>query len=109
VNWGTHACPRPTLNLEPNADAVCVGIAFEFPEERRDEVEAYLATREGKNFVLFCLEIIAKEAGSVQALVPQPRTGPLCKLRFPVPIGEIFSKSIAHNVSRNYNHSHLFT
>ncbi len=70
VNWGTRACPCPTLNLESSADALCVGIAFEFPETRRVEVEAYLAKREGKGFVLSSLEIIAKEAGSVQALVP---------------------------------------
>lgn len=70
VNWGTHACPCPTLMLESGADALCVGIAFEFPETRRAEVEAYLAKREGKGFVFSNLEIVGKEIGSVLALAP---------------------------------------
>lgn len=70
VNWGTRGCPCPTLNLESDADASCVGMAFEFPETRRTEVEAYLAKREGKNFVLARLEILVGRAGPVQASVP---------------------------------------
>lgn len=31
---------------------MCTGVAFEFPEGRRSEVEAYLIDREGKHFVL---------------------------------------------------------
>lgn len=70
ANWGTKDRPCPTLNLEPNAEALCVGIAFEFPEARRAEVEAYLAKREGKGFVLSPLDIIVKGAAPVLALVP---------------------------------------
>jgi cation transport protein ChaC len=70
VNWGTRACPCPTLNLEASADALCTGIAFKFPEIRRVEVEAYLAKRKGVGFVLSTLEIVVKEKKTVQALVP---------------------------------------
>lgn len=31
---------------------MCIGVAFEFPEGRRSEVEAYLLDREGRLFVL---------------------------------------------------------
>ncbi|MFL1502674.1 gamma-glutamylcyclotransferase [Pseudomonas sp. S191] len=70
ANWGTRDCPCPTLNLvfEPNAH--CRGIAFEFSEARRDDVEVYLARREGKGFELSNLEVIAEGAGLVRALVP---------------------------------------
>lgn len=70
VNWGTRACPCPTLNLEPNADAMCVGIAFEIPEVRRTEVEAYLVKREGKGFTFLSLEVIVMGICPIQALVP---------------------------------------
>lgn len=70
VNWGTRACPCPTLNLEAQADALCVGIAFEFPETRTTEVETYLAKREGKDFTLSPLEIAVNGVGSMPALVP---------------------------------------
>lgn len=70
VNWGTRSCPCPTLNLESGADALCVGIAFEFPEARRDEIEDYLAEREGKDFVLSSLEIVVNKGMAAQALVP---------------------------------------
>ena len=69
ANWGTLGCPCPTLNLEFSADALCVGIAFEFPEMRRAEVEAYLAKREGKGFVLSEREIILQSAGAASASV----------------------------------------
>lgn len=70
VNWGTRGSPCPTLNLEPFAGALCIGIAFEFPEARRAEVEAYLAKREGRGFMLAPLEVIVKGVGSAHALVP---------------------------------------
>lgn len=70
VNWGTRGSPCPTLNLEPFAGALCIGIAFEFPKARRAEVEAYLAKREGKGFMLAPLEVIVKGVGSAHALVP---------------------------------------
>lgn len=70
ANWGTRDCPCPTLNLVSEANAHCRGIAFEFSEARRDDVEAYLARREGRGFKLSNLEVIAEGAGVVQALVP---------------------------------------
>ncbi|SAL09547.1 ChaC-like protein [Caballeronia sordidicola] len=71
VNWGTRACPCPTLNLRPCSKLDgCVGTAFEFPDERRVDVEAYLVKREGKGFELKSLEVTATGAGVVQALVP---------------------------------------
>jgi len=50
--WGTKECPAPTLNLEANLSASCRGIAFEFPDQKREEVIQYLKEREGKNFEL---------------------------------------------------------
>jgi cation transport protein ChaC len=50
-NWGSRTYPGPTLNLIASTSS-CRGIAFEFPEERRAEVLAYLIQREGKNFRL---------------------------------------------------------
>lgn len=51
-NWGTKLFPCPTLNLVAEPGAMCIGVAFEFPEGRRSEVEAYLLDREGRLFVL---------------------------------------------------------
>ncbi|MCK4144371.1 gamma-glutamylcyclotransferase [Ralstonia nicotianae] len=70
ANWGTATNPCPTLNLYQAADASCTGIAFEFPEDQRAEVETYLAKREGKNFVLQELQIAPQGAAPVLALVP---------------------------------------
>lgn len=69
-NWGTRDCPCPTLNLVFEADASCIGIAFDFSEENRGEVEAYLARREGRSFKLSIVEVIAEGSGAVDALVP---------------------------------------
>lgn len=69
-NWGTRDCPCPTLNLVFEADARCIGIAFEFSEEKRGEVEAYLARREGRSFKLSIVVVIAECSGAVEALVP---------------------------------------
>ncbi|QOK92225.1 cation transporter [Ralstonia pseudosolanacearum] len=70
ANWGTATTPCPTLNLHQAADASCTGIAFEFPEDQRAEVETYLAKREGKNFVLQELQITPQGTAPVLALVP---------------------------------------
>ncbi len=34
-NWGSSEIPGPTLGLEEEDDAQCVGIAFEFPKKRK--------------------------------------------------------------------------
>ncbi|TPG73846.1 gamma-glutamylcyclotransferase [Pseudomonas arsenicoxydans] len=70
TNWGTRDCPCTTLNLVSEANTHCLGIAFEFSEARRGDVETYLARREGRSFELSYLEVIAEGAGAVQALVP---------------------------------------
>jgi cation transport protein ChaC len=69
-NWGTRDCPCPTLNLVFEANASCIGIAFEFSEEKTEEVEAYLTRREGRNFNLSVVEVVAEGSGPVKALVP---------------------------------------
>lgn len=69
-NWGTKANPCPTLNLVPKVSSTCRGIAFEFPEDRADEVRAYLMKREGKAFVLRPLLIYLDDGSPVEALVP---------------------------------------
>src|SRR5687768_3799765 len=51
-NWGTPTRPGPTLNIERHPTAACVGVAFEFPDEKRDAVTAVLRAREGKGFAL---------------------------------------------------------
>lgn len=70
ANWGTRLSPCPTLNLEAHAGALCVGIAFEFPDDRADAVTAYLVKREGKSFTFPQLKIAVKDRGETHALVP---------------------------------------
>jgi cation transport protein ChaC len=41
-NWGTQKTPGPTLGLEPDADAICVGTAFQFSDDRRTAVTEFL-------------------------------------------------------------------
>ena len=45
-NWGTHAAPGPTLNLSKVAASICRGIAFEFPDTKKEEILSYLEARE---------------------------------------------------------------
>lgn len=67
--WGSASNPGPTLNVVQKKRASCRGIAFEFPEQRRQEIVKYLADRE-KNFdfpelpIKFCL------SSGVKAVVP---------------------------------------
>jgi glutathione-specific gamma-glutamylcyclotransferase len=51
-NWGTKICPCPTLNVEEVPGGTCVGVAFEFDDSKRNEVLAYLCSREGPGFEL---------------------------------------------------------
>ena len=68
-NWGTREHPGPTLNLIAR-EAVCRGIAFEFPEAHCADILAYLIEREGKNFVLQELPIVLEGGVAVIASVP---------------------------------------
>jgi cation transport regulator ChaC len=69
-NWGRPTNPGPTLNLEFDEHAACIGIAFEFPAEQADEISSYLARREGKGFALKPLQVLIKSQQTVNALVP---------------------------------------
>ncbi|MCU7933938.1 MAG: gamma-glutamylcyclotransferase [Candidatus Thiodiazotropha sp. (ex Dulcina madagascariensis)] len=70
ANWGTKQSPCPTLNIEPDADSSCRGIAFEFQEQQRHEINAYLEKREGRNFELQTREVSAQVVGAFEAVVP---------------------------------------
>ena len=69
-NWGTKASPCPTLNLVPMASEVCRGIAFEFSDDRTEDIRAYLMEREGKAFALHSLPIQLHDGRHVEAIVP---------------------------------------
>ena len=69
-NWGTKDFPGPTLNLIKSNSTLCSGIAFEFPDDREQEISNYLAEREGKGFTMrqFPIKLIAGE--TITAIVP---------------------------------------
>jgi cation transport protein ChaC len=69
TNWGTGATPGPTLGLEVVAAAQCIGLAFEFPDDSRDAVLAFLQKREGASFSLSELEVSLEACQSVSAIV----------------------------------------
>lgn len=70
ANWGTKERPCPTLNIDVAEGATCIGTVFEFEEQWRNEIYAYLSKREGKNFELRSLAVTATQAGSFDAVVP---------------------------------------
>jgi cation transport protein ChaC len=67
-NWGSLAAPCPTLGLEPDTAAKCVGTAFEFANA--DEVLTYLKKREGPDFSLPERDIVLPSGITVHAVVP---------------------------------------
>jgi len=67
-NWGTRACPGPTLNLVASTSS-CKGIAFEFPDTDSKEIAAFLSEREGEGFALKELPIVLQGEGKATALV----------------------------------------
>lgn len=69
-NWGSKDNPCPTLNLAADPSRSCKGVAFEFPEARRNEVIAYLREREGKGFGLQPVEIRLESGDRVTAVAP---------------------------------------
>ena len=69
-NWGSASNPCPTLNLAADPSRTCKGVAFEFPEEKRQKVIDYLKTREGKGFRLQQTEIRLENGDRVSAIVP---------------------------------------
>ena len=68
-NWGTTNNPGPTLNVVPKKSASCRGMAFEFPEGRRQEILKYLSDRE-KGFDLPELPVKFCLSSGVKAVVP---------------------------------------
>jgi hypothetical protein len=52
MELGTKRCPCPTLNVVKVANSVSRGIAFEFPDDKEQEIRAYRIKREGKGFEL---------------------------------------------------------
>ena len=69
-NWGTKSISCPTLNLSKVAEGVCRGIAFEFPNDQKQELLAYLTDREGKTFKLHEVTVQLDGHTGVSALVP---------------------------------------
>jgi glutathione-specific gamma-glutamylcyclotransferase len=69
-NWGSKNNPCPTLNLAVDPSRTCKGVAFEFFEEKRNEVTAYLKKREGNGFELKPVEIRLESGDRVSAIVP---------------------------------------
>jgi cation transport protein ChaC len=75
--WGSPSAPGPTLGLEPDASGSCTGLAFEFPDDRPQEIIAYLKKREGADFILEQGTVTFHDGNSVNATIPtNNRSGP---------------------------------
>src|SRR5258707_869494 len=68
-NWGTKACPCPTLNIVKSGSATCHGVAFEFPEAKAQGVRNYLVEREG-GFDLRSYTVRLDDGSAATAIVP---------------------------------------
>jgi glutathione-specific gamma-glutamylcyclotransferase len=68
--WGTAKRLGPTLGLEPEDAAQCIGTAFEFPEAQRAAVLQALREREGPSFHLPELSVTLPDGRTVQAVTP---------------------------------------
>ena len=69
-NRGSKEAPCPTLNLERDLAGSCKGMAFEFPEAHAGDLLAYLAKREGKDFLLDRLTVRLEDDAELQVYVP---------------------------------------
>jgi len=69
-NWGSEQFPCPTLNLARSASSTCEGIAFEFPDDGKQRIAAYLTKREGKDFGLHELPAELDQGGQITVMVP---------------------------------------
>jgi len=67
-NWGTKEQPGPTLNLEADPNSTCRGMAFEFLDEKKAGLLAYLKKREGSCPALHEIQLIGD--GKATAFVP---------------------------------------
>jgi cation transport protein ChaC len=70
VNWGTGQNPGPTLGLEVQPGSECIGCAFEFPDEKREQILGYLKDREGESFSLPEIDVILENGTAVKAFTP---------------------------------------
>ncbi len=70
VNWGTRQNPGPTLGLDVETGSECIGCAFEFPDEKREQILEYLKGREGESFSLSEMDVILENGASVKAFTP---------------------------------------
>lgn len=69
-NWGSHEKPGPTLGLEEQIGAECIGCAFEFEGDNNESVISSLREREGKSFELIKLNVVLEDGRIVKALTP---------------------------------------
>jgi len=69
-NWGSSKDRGPTLGLSPDATSKCEGMAFELPDEARQQVVDALKRREGDSFRLQEADIELQSGEQVKALVP---------------------------------------
>lgn len=69
-NWGSATHPGPTLGLSPSRDVRCEGMAFEFPDEAREQVLEALRKREGRSFQFPEMDVELQSGERVSALVP---------------------------------------
>ena len=69
-NWGTQEAPAPTLGLEPDQNANCIGTAFEFPDAQRTTIENRLRDREGKSSVFAELAVRLPDGREGRAVTP---------------------------------------
>lgn len=66
---GTKEYPAPTLRIVPS-DKMCLGVAFEFPNDKRTEILKELYDREGPAFPLKEQLITLNSGKQITALVP---------------------------------------
>lgn len=66
--WASRETPSPTLGLVGSAGGECIGFAFEFPNEEREDVHRFLRSREGKS-VVFEEKLVQLAAGQTVGLV----------------------------------------
>jgi glutathione-specific gamma-glutamylcyclotransferase len=69
-NWGTAEAPGPTLCVVSDGMAKCLGVAFDFPDGRREVILAYLRKREGKSFDFPELRVALPDGSEISAVTP---------------------------------------
>jgi cation transport regulator ChaC len=80
-NWGTRQSPCPTLNVVASPNLSCWGIAYQFPDNRKLGVQAYLEDREGKDFVFEALQIELDDGSEVEQSSRYTKAATLSQLK----------------------------